>query len=235
MKKSNIIILIPAYNPPSKLIQFTKNLLNSGFNKIIIVNDGSSKKYDSIFNEIKNLKIILLAHEKNQGKGEALKTGFFHCINNFKNISGIITADADGQHSVKDIINIAKQINENEIILGQRFFNKKNIPFKSKLGNYLSRKTISAVSKQTIYDTQTGLRFIPANKFKEISIIPGKRFEYETNMLLYAKKLNLKIREIPIKTIYLNENKSSNFKPLKDSYMIYKSIIKFLFKFNFKN
>lgn len=230
MNLNKIILLIPAYNPPTKLIQFTKNLLSSGFHKIIIVNDGSTEKHNSIFNEIKNLNITLLVHEKNQGKGQALKTGFNYCINNFENFTGLITADADGQHAIEDIINIANQITENEIILGKRLFKTKYVPFKSKLGNYLSRKAISIVSKQPIYDTQTGLRFIPANKLKEFSILPGKKFEYETNMLLYAKQFGLKIREIPIKTIYIDENKNSNFKPLKDGFIIYKSILNFLFK-----
>lgn len=233
MNINNIVLLIPAYNPPPELIQFTKNLLNSGFNKIIIVNDGSSEKHSSIFNEIKNLNITLLVHKKNQGKGLALKTGFNYCINNFKKISGLITTDADGQHAIEDIINIANQIAKNKIILGKRLFKTKNVPFKSKLGNYLSRKTISAVSKQTIYDTQTGLRFIPINKLREIAMLPGKKFEYETNMLLYAKKFGLKIKEIPIKTIYLNNNKKTNFRPIKDGFIIYKSIFKFLFKNNF--
>jgi glycosyltransferase involved in cell wall biosynthesis len=230
MNLDNIVLLIPAYNPPPELIQFIKNLLNSGFTKIIIVNDGSTEKHNVIFKEIKKEQITLLIHEKNQGKGLALKTGFNYCINNFENVLGLITADADGQHTIEDIINIANQITENEIILGKRLFKTNQVPFKSKLGNFLSRKAISFISKQSIYDTQTGLRFIPKNKLKEISILPGKKFEYETNMLLYAKQFGLKIREIPIKTIYINENKESNFKPLKDGYIIYKSIIKFLFK-----
>lgn len=229
MNISNIVLIIPAYNPPLELILFTKNLLNYGFDKIIIVNDGSSQKHNPIFNEIKSIANLLI-HKNNRGKGQALKTGFNYCINNLKNISGIITADADGQHDIQDIINIANQVTENEILLGQRFFNNKQVPFKSQLGNFLSRKAISFASKQKIYDTQTGLRFIPANKLKEISIVPGTKFEFETNMLLYAKTFGLKIREIPIKTIYINKNESSHFKPFKDGYMIYKSILKFLFK-----
>lgn len=230
MELKNIIILIPAYNPPIELISFTTKLLTKGFSNILIVNDGSSKSFEYLFNRLKKTKAIIITHEKNIGKGEALKTGLKYCLKNHQNINGVITADADGQHTIEDITTIAIQRNKNELILGKRLFNKKDIPFKSKLGNFLSRKAISFVIKQKIYDTQTGLRFIPYEKLKSFSTLPGIKYEYETNMLLYAKKIGLKIKEIDIKTIYINSNKGSHFRPLKDGYRIYKSIFNFLFK-----
>lgn len=230
MNLNKIILLIPAYNPPKELIQFTNKLINSGFTKIIIINDGSDPKHNFIFKKIKQTKATLLNHKTNQGKGQALKTGISFCLNNFQNIKGIITADADGQHCIEDIIKICDEISENNLILGKRSLKNQNVPLKSRLGNFLSRKVISFISKQRIYDTQTGLRAIPANKLKDFSMLQGQKYEYETNMILYSKKLNLKIKEIPIKTIYINNNKESHFRPLKDGYIIYKSIFKFLFK-----
>ena len=230
MNLNDVVLLIPAYNPPKKLIQFTNELINSGFTKIIIINDGSDQNHNFIFEEIKKTKATLICHKINHGKGQALKTGMNFCLNNFEKIVGIITADSDGQHSIEDIKNIATKINQNELILGKRFFKKKDVPLKSRLGNFLSRKIISLVLKQKIYDTQTGLRAIPANKLKDFSLLPGKKYEFETNMLLHAKKLNLQIREIPIETIYINNNKDSHFRPIKDGFIIYKSIFKFLLK-----
>ncbi|MBD3273507.1 glycosyltransferase family 2 protein, partial [Candidatus Dependentiae bacterium] len=46
MNNKNLIILIPAYNPPKDLIKFSEKLIISGFEKIIIINDGSDKKYN---------------------------------------------------------------------------------------------------------------------------------------------------------------------------------------------
>ncbi|MCG2756586.1 glycosyltransferase family 2 protein, partial [Candidatus Dependentiae bacterium] len=194
---------------------------------IIIINDGSTQSFNDIFEKIKNLNINLIIHEKNMGKGQALKSGIKFCLNNFQNLSGIITADADGQHSVNDITKLANQTNLNKLILGKRYFRTKSVPLRSMLGNFLSRFAISFVSKQKIYDTQTGLRFIPTEKLESFVNIPGDRYEYETNMLLYAKKFNLKISEIPIETIYIENNKNSHFKPIKDAYFIYKSIFNF--------
>ncbi len=228
MNLNNIVLLIPAYNPPKELIKFTNKLINSGFTKIVIINDGSNQNHNFIFEKIKKTKATLINHKTNQGKGQALKTGMIFCLNNFEKITGIVTADSDGQHSIEDIKKITTKINKNELILGKRFFKNKDVPLKSRLGNFLSRKIISFALKQKIYDTQTGLRAIPANKLKDFSLLPGTKYEYETNMLLHSKKLNLKIREIPIQTIYIDNNNGSNFRPIKDGYIIYKSIFKFL-------
>ena len=169
----------------------------------------------------------MITHEKNLGKGQALKTGMQFCLDNYQNLAGVITVDADGQHLIQDIKKIATKATQNKLILGKRYFNLKHVPIKSRLGNFLSRSAISFVSKQKIYDTQTGLRFIPTEKLYFFTQIPGARYEYETNMLLYAKKYNLEISEEAIETVYINNNKSSHFKPLKDAYSIYRSIFDF--------
>ena len=80
----------------------------------------------------------------------------------------------------------------------------------------------------TVSDTQTGLRGIPAAFMQELLMVKGERFEFETNMLLETKVRRVSIIEVPIKTIYIEENKTSHFNPIKDSikiYMIFGSFI----------
>ena len=59
--------------------------------------------------------------------------------------------------------------------------------------------------------------------------LEGERYEFETNMLLEAKRSGVGLRQIPIQTIYINKNESSHFNPILDSLRIYRLIIKFLF------
>lgn len=237
--KYNVIPLIPAYEPDEKLTKYVNELINAGFKKILIVNDGSSEKCSKYFKDLEEKQeCIILKHDINRGKGQALKTGFKYYLENLsKEYDGIVTADSDGQHSVKDTINIGKIVEENKnekaLILGVRDFNKENVPFTSKYGNKLTKIIFKLLYGKTISDTQTGLRGFTNPYLEECINIAGDRYEYETNMLIYATRDNIKIIETTIDTIYIEENKSSHFNPIKDSLKIYKLLFMNFFKFSF--
>ena len=167
------------------------------------------------------------------GKGVALKTGISFAAKTYPDCCGYITAEADRQHTPKDILKVAQALEQNQgsLVLGTRDFTDKNIPFKSKWGNRITSLVFSLSTRQRCQDTQTGLRGIP-KKFTETCLaIPGNRFEYEMNMLLEFARNRISIVEIPIETIYLNDNQSSHFHALKDSVRIYLNIIKFSLSF----
>lgn len=221
--KDNVAIVIPAYNPGENLKEIVNNLEKNQYKKIIIIDDGSVSK--NIFRNLRN-QAIIIGHNKNKGKGRALKTGFNYCIKNLSNLMGIITIDADGQHEIYDINKIYREFQnkKNSVLLGSRQFEKLNIPLRSRIGNKMMSTLLEKKMKTRIKDTQTGLRAIPMKYIKELENIKGEGFEYETNMLIYCIKNNINIKEIPINTIYINRNKQSNFRIFKDSIKIYKTI-----------
>ena len=218
-----VVPIIPALNPDLKLINLV-NELKKTFKKIIIVNDGSTS--NEIFNELKeNKECIILTHEINMGKGEALKTAYRYYIDNLINdYDGVITLDADGQHAVSDTIEMSKLVKkENKTILGTRLFNTKETPFRNKMGNRITSKVFKLLYGVYIKDTQTGLRAFPNRLIKLMTEVEGSRFEYEINVLIELVKNKEEIYEYDIKTIYLeNSNKGSHFNVFKDSYKIYK-------------
>lgn len=220
-----VVVLIPAYNPDELLIKYINELNKLGIKDIIVVNDGS--KETNIFNKIKD-KCILINHEINKGKGNALKTGFKYYLDNYKEYYGVVSADDDGQHSPKDTYNVMKSLEENKdsLILGMRCFNEKQVPFKSKYGNKITTYTFERLYKKRINDTQTGLRGYPNKFIKECINIEGSNFEYEINVLIDAVKNNIDIKEIPIDTIYINNNEKTRFKGFSDSIKIYKLLFK---------
>ncbi|MBW9148479.1 bifunctional glycosyltransferase family 2/GtrA family protein [Clostridium sp. CM028] len=227
----NISILIPAFNPDTKLITLVDNLTKAGFTNISIVDDGSSEEYKPIFNELGLKKQCnILVHAKNMGKGRALKTGFNYFLNNCKDCVGIVTADADGQHGIEDIIKVSQRLIDNpeKLILGSRNFSKSNIPFRSRFGNIMTRRMFGLIAGIKVRDTQTGLRAISSDFALDLMSVNGERFEYETNMLLECKSKNIAIDEVCIDTIYIEENKSSHFNPIKDSIKIYGVFFKFM-------
>ena len=225
MNNNDIVILIPAYNPTADLIDLTKNLIKENF-KVVVVNDGStSTESVDIFKNI-HKDTIFLKHDINLGKGQALKTGFEYIANNIK-CTGVVTADADGQHLLEDIINVANEITKkpSSLILGSRKQNK-DMMLRSRIGNIITKIVFKIATNTTVYDTQTGLRGIPYSFLKNFVTIEGQRYEYEMNMLLYCIKNKIKIEEITIKTVYINNNKASSFKLVKDTIKIYKCMFK---------
>ena len=228
---NNISILIPAFNPDNELIILVDNLIKAGFKSISIIDDGSSKLCKPIFNELKlKEQCNVLVHAVNMGKGIALKTGFNYFLNNCRECVGIVTADADGQHNVSDIIRVSQRLIDNpgKLILGSRNFSKLDVPFRSRFGNILTRKMFGFLTGLKISDTQTGLRAISYDFVHKLMSVNGERYEYETNMLLECKNQDIQIEEVYIDTIYIEDNKSSHFNPLIDSIKIYGVFLKFM-------
>ncbi|SDN75575.1 bifunctional glycosyltransferase family 2/GtrA family protein [Acetanaerobacterium elongatum] len=226
----NTAIIIPALNPDDKLIRLVEGIKHTGDSAIIIVDDGSKLSCNSIFTKLEyNLGCIVCRHAENKGKGEALKTGIRRAISEFPELSGVVTADADGQHLPADILHIAQALTKHphSLILGTRDFSSDNVPFKSRWGNRITSLVFMLGTKTLCRDTQTGLRGIPASLLDFCLNVPGSRFEYEMNMLTTAAHKRIPFVMLPISTVYLENNQSSHFNPIKDSFRIYVNILKF--------
>ncbi len=223
------VILIPSLNPDERLLHLVDELMRSDFTDIIIVNDGSRADCAPVFDSLVQMGCRVYTHAVNLGKGRALKTGINEYLNEYPDRSGVITADADGQHSVEDIRRIAKAMEKwpDKLIMGVRDFAQSDVPWKSRTGNRITRTLFGYLSGLKLTDTQTGLRGIPASSMGWMLGMKGERFEYEMNMLIECKKHELDIVEVPIRTIYINENESSHFNPLLDAIRIYALLGKF--------
>ena len=232
---SKISVVLPSLDPDEKLHLVIDGLLEYGFTDIILVNDGSKPENLHYFEEEAAAHpdvIHLLHHEVNKGKGAALKNAFNWFLRNRPEGAGVVTVDGDNQHHPADTKACALHMMETgRITLGCRDFNQADVPARSSFGN----KTTSAIFKifvgMTISDTQTGLRAIPRDDLEFIAAIDGDRFEYETNMLLGMKREGIPFDEVKIRTVYIEENKSSHFHPIRDSWRIYKLILAHFFRY----
>ena len=236
-----MVIVIPSLNPSEQLAHLTESLIQRGYSNIIVVDDGSNPlNYRSIFEGLNERKeVVLLTHAVNQGKGRALKTAFNYILSHaqkYSQIAGIITVDGDGQHKVDDIDKCvlafekenSLKTSENSIVLGCRCFDQDaHIPFRSWLGNKCTKIILRYLCNINISDSQTGLRVFPLNLLPRLMAISGERYEYETNMLLELAEENTKMVEVPISTIYENNNAASHFNPIRDSARIYGVILKY--------
>lgn len=224
----HIYIMIPALNPDELLTKYVDKLTELGFSHILLVDDGSNEDKKSIFTDLvdKYEQVELLVHEVNKGKGRALKDGIMYLNENHPDCLGVVTADSDGQHTPEDTYNVAVDLYNNSdcLILGCRDFSGDDVPYKSKKGNNITIGVFKLLYRKHISDTQTGLRGIGRSLFNMFAEIKGERFEYETCMLIDVIREGIEIREVPIKTIYMDNNSETHFRPVVDSVKIYSVI-----------
>ena len=227
----DIVVLIPTFNPDIEIMQKFINELTAKFKNVVIINDGCRDEFKDFFEELAKLNIPILHHEVNRGKGRAIKTGFEYVLKNYKTVIGTITADCDGQHCVQDIEKCAEQLRKTpgELIIGCRNFDEKQVPIKRKIANKLTRQVFYFFVGTKLSDTQSGLRGFGIKLMKTFLNTAGERYEYETNMLIDCKTYGIKVKEVPIQTIYIDKNETSHFNPIKDSFMIYKLFFKYKF------
>lgn len=228
--EKDVVIVIPAYQPNEKIMSEFMVEVKENFEHIVVVNDGSGDEYDNFFKRLKDDGYDVLTHSVNLGKGRALKTAINHVLNAYPDAIGMVTADCDGQHIVKDIQNVVAKLKENpnRLVIGSRNFDEEHVPLRSSFGNKMTRGIFAAFVGIKITDTQSGLRAFGTDIMKTFLRVAGERYEYETNMLIECKEKEIKIEEVVISTVYIDNNATSHFNPIKDSIIIYKLFLKFI-------
>lgn len=222
-----MIVIIPAYEPDERLIKLIQGIKRETEYQIIVINDGSSIENNYLFDKAKEYATVI-NHSQNYGKGHAIKTALKYIEDNSLH-DGIVIADADGQHTLEDIIKVGNTLiinNPDGLVIGSRLFSGK-VPYRSIFGNTVTKYVFQLASGVKVNDTQTGLRAFPSQLIPFLLKIPGNRYDYEMNVLLECAKQKISITEVPIETIYLEKNKSSHFRTIVDSARIYKYILKF--------
>ncbi len=221
-----MIVLIPSLEPDHRLPELVR-LLRSEVReaRLLIVDDGSGPAYEGTFAEAAAEGAVVIGYPTNRGKGFALRYGFEWCLANAPGVA-VVCADSDGQHTPADIARVAAESERNPeaLVLGVRGF-VGDVPLRSRFGNAMSALVFRLASGVRVDDTQTGLRAYGARQLPELLEVPGDRFEWEQNALLMAARRGREIVQVPIATVYLDENSSSHFRPLADSYRVFRSLL----------
>ena len=120
----NIAVLIPSLDPNERLGTLVSALRQRGVTQLVVIDDGSAARTQPIFDLCASLGCIVVHHDRNRGKGEALRTGLRAAREHFPNLAGVVTADGDGQHRVNDILRVAHALETTAsgLILGTRDF-----------------------------------------------------------------------------------------------------------------
>ncbi len=226
----NIAYLVPAYKPTTKLTEIVHSIRRLSSAPIVVVNDGSGDLFYDIFSSCAEIPdCIVISNAVNLGKGAALKLGINWILTKI-GPRGIVTFDADGQHTIEDIIAVSRELasNPESLVLGARSFGT-DVPFRSKFGNNVSRFAYRALLGLALRDTQTGLRGLPLALSQNSLHLRSNRYEFETEQLALVSSLSIPVREISIRTVYEDNNASSHFNPLFDSARIYFVVLRYAF------
>ncbi|HSI63635.1 MAG TPA: glycosyltransferase family 2 protein [Candidatus Saccharimonadia bacterium] len=226
-----ITVLIPALKPSGQLLSVIAALsADDRVNRIILVNDGSPPEYDAVFHAAANApKVLALRHVLNLGKGAALRTGMNHFLCSDISDSVLVTADADGQHLPADILKVGERAmnTPGELVMGARGFSG-DVPLRSRFGNNLTRGVYRTIMGPSLTDTQTGLRAIPRPLMESLLHVRINGYDFEMQMLVMAARERITITQVPIATVYIENNRDSHFNPLLDSVRIYYVFVRHL-------
>ncbi|MDO4888976.1 MAG: bifunctional glycosyltransferase family 2/GtrA family protein [Actinomycetaceae bacterium] len=223
-----MIVVIPSLEPdrrlPDLVADIRRELVDA---RVLVVDDGSGTNYAPIFQDARDRGASVIGYERNRGKGYALRTAFEWCL---KNAPGheVVCADSDGQHRPKDIVKVASAVRTNPkaLVLGVRAFTGR-VPARSRFGNWMSAQFFRLASGVKVGDTQTGLRGYGHEQLASLVDVPGDRFEWELNALLAAADAKREIVQVPIDTVYIDENSSSHFRPIQDSWRVFRPLLAF--------
>ena len=196
------VIIVPAFNESRVIFEVLKSLPRrlEGVSSvdIVVIDDGSS---DTTFKEAQRANVTIVTHLLNRGLGAAIKTGLSWARK--QNADIVVTFDADGQHNPGDIPNLIKPIilKKADLVIGSRFSSKQRIPTDRLFINWLANLVTFILYGVYCSDSQSGMRAFSQKAIKVIDF-KADRMEFSSEILLEAKRNNLKISEVPIKAIY---------------------------------
>jgi glycosyltransferase involved in cell wall biosynthesis len=212
-KKDRFAFILPVYNHAATVAKVIKDAQALQF-PVFVVDDGST---DNTYDQIKEIPgIQILRHQLNQGKGAAIKTGFAAAA---VVADWAITIDADGQHYPQDALKLINAIpaDMRAIVVGAREgMAGANIPWTSRFGRKFSNFWVWAAGGAILSDSQSGMRLYPLPEAMLLTTI-ARRFQFEVEILVLARRKGLKVVETPVRVIYNPDGKRiSHFRPFVD-------------------
>ncbi len=220
-------IIISLYKISDITLKLCNKLNDLGAEHIVVVNDGCPTDND-FFNELVSIGCNIVNLKAESGKGKCIKAGIKFAHNNLHNIDGYITADADGQHKAEDIMKVSRalELRSDSLVLGKRNLKKSKAPLIVKFGHRISSIYFKIITGTSCKDTQTGLRGIPATLYDLAVSTAGNRFDYEMNFLTKCADRKVPLYFVDITTDYSCSD-ISNYRIVKDTYLIYKTPLRF--------
>jgi glycosyltransferase involved in cell wall biosynthesis len=215
--RSNVAALIPCYFE-EKHIRDVAGRTKAQLDRVLVVDDGSS---DRTSEEAKEAGAEVIRHEKNAGKGAAIKTGLKALLAE-EGVEFVLILDGDGQHLPEEVPAFLEAANASEapLVVGNRMGDVRTMPFVRKCTNRYMSWTISRVIGQRVPDTQCGFRMFHRALAEEFLGTESAGFDFETEMLAIAARKGCRIAAARVSTVYGDE--VSKIHPMRDTLKFFK-------------
>ena len=214
-----VFIVVPAYNEEKQIGRVVRGLFEQGFDKIIVVDDGSA---DKTVGEAAAAGAVVLSHSLNRGQGAALQTGDEYAL--AQGAGKIVHFDADGQFNPADIAPALKIMADRNlaVVFGSRFLDgRSKVP-------WLKRNIILPISRFVnwlltgIYlsDAHNGFRILSRQAAEKV-VITQDGMAHNSEIVALVKKLNLPFAEVPVEVKYFEfgQGPLGGFKIIKDLFI----------------
>jgi glycosyltransferase involved in cell wall biosynthesis len=209
--RQKFAVVIPAYCEEKHIGEVVLRT-RAHLDHVLVVDDGST---DQTALRAREAGAAVVVHSSNRGKGETIKTGLRHWFD--RGCDYVIILDGDGQHRPEEIDRFVAATGpplQSKFLVGNRMNDVSRMPFLRRVVNrYMSGK-ISRVCGQHIPDTQCGFRMLHRELIPEM-LGGAERFDYETEMLIFASQKGYRVDSVPISTVYSDE--VSSIHPIRDT------------------
>lgn len=219
-----IAVVIPCYNAGDRLRGVVARLADYA-GPVIVIDDGST---DGSAEGLAHPRLLLLRFDVNRGKGAALLAGFRAALD-MPDVDAAVVVDADGQHNTDELPKLVAvyQADGAELVIGERRFEGRHVPWASWLGNTLTRRLTGLLLGRDLPDTQSGYRLHTRRLLEEIvAAVPPGRYETEMAILVRAVKKGYAVASTPIDTLYEPGNASTHFRKIRDSFRVWRMLFR---------
>jgi glycosyltransferase involved in cell wall biosynthesis len=211
---------IPAFNEEKPIVDVIKKSLKY-VDQVIVCDDGSS---DLTAEQAKIAGAVVIKHEKNMGKGHAMKSLFKYA----KDIDAdvIVTIDGDGQFLPEQIETLLQPILENsyDVVIGNRFSDDEEMPSYRKIGNKMLDRITKLAAELPFSDTQSGFRSYSKKAIQSIDFSTNG-FGVDSEILIDAVDKGLKITETDVTVLYDTGLKTSTKDPVTHTMGVVASLL----------
>ena len=196
MNPPKLTVVIPVYNEKNSLLEIIRRVQAVPIEKeIILVDDFSTDGTRDVLRDLERREFKVLYHEKNQGKGAALRTGFQRATGEF-----VIVQDADLEYDPNDYSKLLQPVLDGraDVVYGSRFSGqRKNMTSLHTLGNLFLTGVTNLLYRTSITDMETCYKLFRRETIQGIRI-EGNRFNFEPEVTAKLLKRGLRIVEVPI-------------------------------------
>jgi Glycosyltransferases involved in cell wall biogenesis len=212
--RKDICVVMPTYRNAGTVLDVVRRVLAQDL-PVIVVNDGSPDDTGRLLAE-SGLLLTVLTHERNRGKGVALRTGLEHARK--AGYRYAVTIDSDGQHFPEDIPVFLEAIDRHPgaLVVGSRNLQADNMPGGNTFANRFSNFWFRLQTARNLPDTQTGFRAYPLDRLPNLRLLTS-RYEAELTLLVFSAWKGVELVPVPVQVYYpAAEERVSSFRPFRD-------------------